>query len=395
MKAVILAAGEGVRLRPFTYRTTKVMIPLANRPILQYVVDALREAGVREVVMVVGYKKEHVMEYFEDGDDFGVSIEYVFQPKPLGTAHALSLAEDLVGDELLMVPGDNVIDASVIRDALKAERNTVIATLSDRPSVYGVLRLSGRRVIAVEEKPHLDESALVSTGIFRFGREVFDYIRRSVEEDGDYTITGTIRHMIRDSRLFCRVTEGTWVDAVYPWDLIHVNRQALSWVETAYGGRIEENVVIRGAVEIGDGTVIMPGTYIEGPTSIGKNVMIGPNSVIRASSIGDGAEIGPITTVEESLIMDEVIVGGGSYVSHTAVGCGTVIGPRFTAYPGEAVKVIGSRVFRIRDVGALIADDVWLGAGVTVDPGVMIAAGCRVEPARRVAGDVLERRAVL
>ena len=113
-QAVILTAGEGVRLRPLTVSRTKGMIPVANRPILDYVIEALSKNNIRDIVMVVGYKKEIIMSHFEDGSDFNVSIKYVEQRKQLGTAHALMQAKDLINSDFITLPGDNIITAEGI-----------------------------------------------------------------------------------------------------------------------------------------------------------------------------------------------------------------------------------------------------------------------------------------
>ena len=173
MKAVILAAGEGTRLRPFTVSKPKVMIPIANHPIMEYAIEALSQNGVKDIVIVVGYRKESIMSYFEEGRRFGVDIEYVNQQKPLGTAHALLQAEKEIDSDFLVLPGDNLIDPKEVSNLMESEsQNSLLIAESDIPSKYGVVFMEKGIVTKIVEKPMENLSALISTGIYRFTPEV-------------------------------------------------------------------------------------------------------------------------------------------------------------------------------------------------------------------------------
>src|SRR3990170_3398492 len=138
-KAVILAAGEGQRLRPFTVTKPKAMLSIAGKPILQYVVEALAQHGIREVIIVVGYHREQVFDYFGNGEQFGIDITYVTQEKQLGTAHALAQAKNAVKGEFLILPGDNLIDADTIAQFVSTQPNAVLVKAVENPSRYGVV----------------------------------------------------------------------------------------------------------------------------------------------------------------------------------------------------------------------------------------------------------------
>ena len=201
VQAVILTAGEGTRLRPLTVSRVKGMIPIANRPILEYVVNALAKNNIRDIIMVVGYKKERIMAYFEDGIDFGVKIQYADQKKQLGTAHALVQAQDLIKKDFLVLSGDNIIAPEGISNLLEENKNdaSLLITHSDTPSKYGVVGLTGNRVKHIVEKPeitgdlltkgvpsifslalweHQEKSIsnIISTGIHRFHPKIFKHI---------------------------------------------------------------------------------------------------------------------------------------------------------------------------------------------------------------------------
>ncbi|MDD5768713.1 MAG: sugar phosphate nucleotidyltransferase, partial [Methanothrix sp.] len=154
MKAVILAAGEGRRCRPLTQTRPKVMLSVRNRPFMEYVIGALAAKGVRELVVVVGYQKERIMDYFGDGVQYGVEIEYVVQDEQLGTADALSKVESRVDGPLLVVNGDNLVDETAVEDILLAEgENVILAALREHAGDYGVLTVEGAKVTKILEKP--------------------------------------------------------------------------------------------------------------------------------------------------------------------------------------------------------------------------------------------------
>jgi len=152
--AVILAAGEGQRLRPFTVLKPKVMIPIANKPILQYVVEALAANGVRHIAMVVGYKKEQDQDYFGSGEKLGVEIDYIVQKQQLGTAHALLQARDMVGDGFLVLPGDNIIEANTITRLVEAKPSIILVKKQANISKYGVVTVRRRMIEDITEKPN-------------------------------------------------------------------------------------------------------------------------------------------------------------------------------------------------------------------------------------------------
>ena len=177
MKAVVLAAGEGSRLRPFTHSEPKVMISVAGRPILEYVVEALVESSIKEIVMVVGYKNSAIMSHFEDGGEFGASIEYIRQEKQLGTAHALSLVSEKAGDVFLVIAGDNIISKDTLDQFVRtAQAPSMLVTHSDVPSKYGVVTLDGDIVTSIDEKPEVHMGNLISTGIYLLDRNFLDTI---------------------------------------------------------------------------------------------------------------------------------------------------------------------------------------------------------------------------
>src|ERR1035437_2709258 len=165
-KAVILAAGEGQRLRPFTVTKPKAMLSIAGKPILQYVIESLEQNGIREVVIVVGYHREQIFDYFGTGEQFGVEISYVVQERQLGTAHALAQAKNAVKGEFILLPGDNLIDGETIAKFVANQPDAVLVKAVDNPSRYGIVVADGGLVKSIIEKPVEAESNIINTGIY-------------------------------------------------------------------------------------------------------------------------------------------------------------------------------------------------------------------------------------
>ncbi|RLF49028.1 MAG: hypothetical protein DRN20_03185 [Thermoplasmata archaeon] len=390
MEAVVLAAGEGLRLRPFTVSRPKVMIEIANKPIVEYVVRALAETGIRDIIMVVGYKKESVMSYFGNGGAYNVRIEYVVQKKQLGTAHALLTAKDaLDSDEFLVLAGDNIVGSENLQPVIKSEAITVGVTESDIPSKYGVVLHKNEYVIDIIEKPERAEMRLINTGIYKLTSEIFDYIPQCIEE-GKYGISHVLSHMIKTGTKIRweRVGSG-WRDIVYPWDIVEANAHALTGISRRIEGDVERNAVIKGRVVIGKDTVIRSGCYIRGPVIIGEGCEIGPNVYISGGSvIGNDVTIMANSTVEESVIFDESIVGTSSHISRSVIGWGSVLGSGVRCPSSSATVVFGDEVFNLESTGAMVGEGCKIMSNCVIMPGAIVGAYCKVKPLRVISGTI-------
>ncbi|UCE73531.1 MAG: NTP transferase domain-containing protein [Methanomassiliicoccales archaeon] len=397
MKAVILAAGEGTRLRPFTVSKPKVMIPIANRPIIEYAVDALSQNGIKDIVIVVGYKKERIMSHFEDGKKFGVDIKYVFQPKPLGTAHALLQAQEDITSDFLVLPGDNLIDLKEVSKLMESEgENSLLIAESDIPSKYGVVFLEKGNITKILEKPPEKLSNLISTGIYRFTPGVFDSIS-VMGEEGKHALSAVVQFMIEKGHKISGIRGvGKWIDAVYPWDILDVNASAITDAKIGVAGNIEEGAIIKGQVSIGDGSVIRSGSYIVGPVVIGKGCEIGPNVCIYPStSIGDNVSIQPFCMVKHSVLMNDVQIGSSSTISNSVIGDGVRIGSHFTTNNDEALVQIESGYHSVANIGAIIGEDSDIGDLVNVRPGMIMGARCKVSSSIVLEGSLPNRSIVM
>ncbi|HHT76066.1 MAG TPA: NTP transferase domain-containing protein [Euryarchaeota archaeon] len=396
MKAVILAAGEGTRLRPFTMSRPKSMIPVGNRPILEYIVEALVSNGVKDIIMVVGYRKDTIMLHFQDGKRFGASIEYVVQDKPLGTAHALALAGPLLdGKPFITVAGDNMIDSRLIADLLEKRNGlTMVVAESDNPSKYGVVEIEGDRIVGLVEKPECMIGNIINTGIYHFPYQMIEMFM-SQTFGKELGITQLLSKAIPEMDMRVVKSKGQWNDAVYPWDLVNVNAQALDDISQGIMGTVEPGVTLKGPVNVGAGTRIRSGCYIEGPVTIGEGCDIGPNVVIHPStSIGNGVQIEPFSYIVHCLIMSNVIIGSHSHISRSVIGDG-VRSKAGLFIPSDSCIVRADReVFQLFDVGAHVGQDTVIGSRVVISPGTVVGAGCRINDGVRVSGN-LENKCVV
>jgi len=389
MKAVVLCAGEGLRLRPFTYSEPKVMIRVANKPIVQYVVESLVKNGIRDIVMVVGYKKERIMSHFEDGSNFDANIEYITQRKQLGTAHALATAKEYLENKFVVLPGDNIIDSAAINDLLAQGKGaSILITESSEPSKYGVVVLSEGLAKDIIEKPKERISNLISTGIYLLSDEIFGHIDKLLK-DGKYDLTEAVQHLASKQEVYGVFTSGVWADAIYPWDLLNINNMALTQIKEKTSGRIENNVVIKGKVSIGDDTIIRSGSYITGPVIIGNGCDIGPNACIYPStSIGNNVSLQAFCIIEQSIVMDDVMIGPNSYIPHSVVGMGVRASSSLNVNVGEALIKIEDEVHSVQKIGALIGEDCHLDSGVSAASGSIVGARSRVSALKLLRGNI-------
>lgn len=382
-QAVILAAGEGQRLRPLTVLKPKVMIPIANKPILQYVVEALAVNGVRHIVMVVGYRKEQVQDYFGSGEKLGVEIDYIVQKQQLGTAHALMHAKDAIADRFLVLPGDNIIKTDTIAQLVEAKPSIILVKKQENVSKYGVVTARKGTVEEIVEKPRKATSNLVNTGIYSLDRGIFEFVEEEVE------LPTVLNSMIaRGYEIAAQETDGTWLDAVYPWDILRLNDIALGAVSLSTAGTVEKGVTMKGAVSIGKGTVIRAGSYLVGPLIIGENAEIGPHACIfPATSIGDQVTISPFSQIRNSAIGNGVHIGPGSNLEDSIVDRGSVLGGHFTAFSAGAVIEVEGEYHNVH-TGTVVGEHCAIEENVTARPGVILGNHSRVSALKLLSGKI-------
>lgn len=395
MKAVVLAAGEGKRLRPFTESMPKVMLPVANKPIIHHVIDALVGNGITDIIIVVGYKKESIMQHFKSYTD--ADIEFVTQDKQLGTAHALFQTKNHITDSFLVLPGDNIISESSISKLIENKNDyAIIIKRFDKPSKYGMVTISKNQLHHIVEKPSTQEkNSFISTGIYKFPKTIFQDIQ-TVAEKGEYRLTSVIQNLLEKDISIDTVQANDWLDVVYPWDLLPVNDAQLRKTGSQTNGTIEKNVTIKGAVEIGEHTHIHSGCYLIGPIVIGKNCEIGPHTCIFPSTtIGNNTVIRSFSEIKNSVIMDDVRIGSNSFLSHSVIAKGTYVDHGFSSLIGETQKHSHDECISIKDIGVMIAEDSTVQSHVVTHPGVVIGRYCHISALKQIQHDITSETKVM
>jgi len=392
-QAVILAAGEGQRLIPFTANKPKAMLFIAGKPILQYVVEALAQNGIRNIVLVVGYRREQIFDYMGSGERFGVDITYVTQEKRLGTAHALAQAEGAVEDEFLVLSGDKLIEAGTIARfvAVKPEAVLVKKVEEPDPKKYGVLTIGDgmvRNIIEIEQFGEV-ASNIVSTRIYALSREIFNFL------EPELMISNALNRMIAQGKaIIAHETEAAWLDVVYPWDILSLNSLVLREIKANLAGTIERGVYFKGQVSVGKDTVIRSNSSVIGPAVIGDGCDIGPNAcILPATSIGDNTRVAPFSEVSNSVVGSDVDIGSGSTIQDSVIDKGCLIKGRFTACSGEAeVQVDGEHHSVV--VGAMLGEGCSIGSGVVAQPGVIVGNYSEVRAQKLISGRLPDKSLV-
>ena len=389
LKAIILSAGEGSRMRPLTLTKPKTMLPVAGKPIIQYNIESLRDNGITDILLIVRYKEEMVRNYFGDGSDFGVNIFYKTQKDFLGTANAISYGEDFIDDSIIVLNGDIILDDEIIHEIIKKYNyltpdTLMLLTEVEDPSAFGVVEIENGNIKSIVEKPKREEapSNLVNAGIYIFNKDIFDKIRKTeISERGEYEITDSVSLQIKDNKtVIGHKTSKDWIDVGRPWELIEVNEDLIGKLKTEIKGTIEDGAFIHGEVFLDEGSVIKAGVYIEGNVYIGKNCDIGPNSYIRGNTyFGDNVHVGNAVEIKNSIIMENTNVSHLSYVGDSVIGsncniaAGRNIGNLRFDNATIKTKIKNQKIDSgRRKLGAIIGDSVKTGINSSFSPGVKV-----------------------
>jgi len=388
MKAVILAAGEGKRLRPLTETMPKVMLPVANKPVLEYVFDAVKNSGIDEIVVVVGYKKEVIMEYFKEYE--GVEIIYVVQDKQLGTSHALLQTKKHINEPFIVLSGDNIIDQKSISKLIRNESEySMLVKETLYPSKYGVVTSEKNILKELVEKPPTEKlKRFVSTGIYKLSNSIFDTIENATSQ-GDYSLSSVVQSTVEQGKKISTILADIWMDIAYPWDILSIDEAMVHNIPSSLGGIIEKGVTLKGRVSIGNNTTVHSGCYIVGPVIIGDGCEIGPNACIFPSTaIGDNSVIHPFSEIRNSVIMNDVHIGSNSFISHSIVGRGSTIGHNFSSMVGKANMEVEGEFKKLENIGAIVGADCSIESHVVIDPGKIIGTRCAIGSMNRIIKNI-------
>jgi UDP-N-acetylglucosamine diphosphorylase / glucose-1-phosphate thymidylyltransferase / UDP-N-acetylgalactosamine diphosphorylase / glucosamine-1-phosphate N-acetyltransferase / galactosamine-1-phosphate N-acetyltransferase len=390
MECVVLAAGEGTRMRPLTAKRPKVMLPLANRPMMEHLVLAAREAGIRDFVFVVGYGEREIRRHFGDGSAWGIHIEYAPQRLQQGTADAVRAARDLVTGQFLVLNGDMILKSRDIADLSVKPSPCMSISTTDHPMDYGVVLVEGDLITSLEEKSQNPPSNLINAGAYLFTPDIFeliDGVRPSPR--GELELTDALAILIAERKLHAHHLS-YWMDVGHPWDMLDANSILMESISPHNEGTIEEGVSLKGSVIVGEGSVIKSGTYIEGPCIIGRNCRIGPHAYIRsATSIGDDCHIGHCSELKNSIIMSGTKIPHFNYVGDSIIGSGCNFGAGTKIanlrHDHATVRVCGKDTRR-KKFGAIVGDGVQFGINCSINVGSMIGSNALFGPNSYIEG---------
>lgn len=311
MKALVLVAGKGTRLRPLSYSMAKPLIPVANKPILFYALDQVAEAGITDIGIIISPDTgEWIKEAVGDGSRWGTRISYILQHEPLGLAHAVKTAQGFLGDSsFVMFLGDNLIKSGIVPFVEQYKRHCPDALILlkevSNPGIFGVAELDSRgHIVRLEEKPKQPRTNLAVVGIYLFSKVVHQSITRlKPSRRGEFEITDAIQDLInRGKRVQGHIVEDWWVDTGGKDDLLEANRLVLdTLLKGDIRGKVDSQSQISGRVEVRQGTEVENST-LHGPLSIAEGCRI------KDSAIGPYASIGKETIVEASCIENSVIL---------------------------------------------------------------------------------------
>lgn len=332
MKALILAGGKGTRLRPITFTRAKQLVPVANKPILFYAIEAIRDAGITDIGVIVGDTADEVRAALGDGSRWGTTITYLPQEAPLGLAHAVKIAEDfMAGDPFVMYLGDNLIASGITRfvDEFRdggCEAQILLAHVPNA-SQFGVVELGAQgQIIRLIEKPADPPSDLALVGVYLFSNDVFEAVNAiKPSPRGELEITDAIQWLVDNGRIVRpHVIGGWWKDTGKLEDMLEANRIMLDAMAPVQVSQPGEGTAIHGRVGIGEHTTIID-SVVRGPVIIGhgceiRNAYIGPYT-----SVGDGCKVLGSEVEHSIMLRDSRIENIGARMSDSLLGVNSVV----------------------------------------------------------------------
>jgi bifunctional UDP-N-acetylglucosamine pyrophosphorylase/glucosamine-1-phosphate N-acetyltransferase len=396
MQTVLLAAGEGTRMRPLTHSTPKPMLPVADRPLCAHTADAAVAAGTDELVVVVGYEADAVRSYF--GERYrGVPVRYAVQKQQLGTAHAVRAARDLLEGPFVVLNGDDLYDHRSIAELYNGGA-AVAAYRVAEPSNYGVLAVEDDgerdRVTGVTEKPDDPDSDLVNAGAYAFPAETRELLDVERSERGEHEITDVLARVLARTDVRAVPVE-RWLGVGRPWELLAANEWKLAELDPRVDGEVRGDADLRGTVVVEAGATVEPGVVIEGPALIRSGAHVGPNAYVRgASHVGENCRVGNGVELKNSVLMRGAAVPHLSYVGDS------LLGPEVNVGAGSQVANLrhdGADIEQTvkgerrstgrRKYGVVAGDGAKTGVNSSIAPGVVLSPGATTLPGEQVLRD--------
>jgi glucose-1-phosphate thymidylyltransferase len=334
MKGIILHGGHGSRLRPLTHTAPKQLIPIANKPISQYVLEDLVQAGVKQIAIVLGdLYPEKVKQYYGNGHSFNSKIRYILQSRPKGIAHAISLCQKYVGENPFVVYlGDNLLKGGTkdFAENFKSSNYDAMILLCkvENPCLFGVAKFGENgKLTRLIEKPKQPPSNYALTGIYFFKPIIFEMIKMLKPSwRGELEITEAIQLLIdKGYNVGHQFVKSWWKDTGAPEDILDANRLVLDELDTQIKGKIEVNSCIQGRVFVGENAIVKHGSVVRGPTVIGSNSIIENDAYVGPyTSIGNCVTIRH-GEIENSIVMDNCLIDIDDRIADSLIGPGSII----------------------------------------------------------------------
>ena len=394
MQTVILAAGEGTRMRPLTARRPKPMLPVGDRPLVAHTADAAVDAGASRLVFVVGYEADAVREWF--GDEYeGVPVEYAVQERQRGTADAVRAAKDHLEDApFAVLNGDDIYDPESLA-SLYDSAPAVGAYEVDDPRPYGVFDVEEGVVTNVVEKPDDPPSNRVNVGAYAFPAVARDWLDVSESERGEHEITDVLARVVEEFEL-AAVDVAFWLGVGRPWELLEANEWYLDGIDRRIDGEVSPDAELSGPVVVESGATVESGVVVEGPALIRSGATVGPNAYVRGKTVvGPNAKIGHAVEVKNSVLMAGATVGHLSYVGDSVLGrdvnfgAGTVVANLRHDDANVRLRVKGEATDTgRRKFGVVVGDGAKTGIDTSLNAGVKLGADASTGPGETVTRDI-------
>jgi UDP-N-acetylglucosamine diphosphorylase/glucosamine-1-phosphate N-acetyltransferase len=396
IQAVILAAGAGERAFPLTASRAKPMLEILGKPLLAYVIENLKAAGIQDLIIVTGPDSQEFQDHFDDGRSLGVQIQYTTQEQALGMANALKTAEHVLEDRFFMLNGNDIFEPSLLSQVVQKAEQTggdmvLVGREMDQPWKFGVFEFTDGKVTAVVEKPAVGQepSNTVVVGVYFFSKLIFDHIDRTPVTN--YQLETAYQGLIDQGNVEFVPYDGVFESFKYPWDLLTINEHLMTRFITepriSDRATISDRAVVDGNVIIEDGVRVFENAVIRGPAYIGPNSVIGNNVLLwNHTSIGANSVVGFSSEIKRSLIGSNCWIHmsyvGDSVVSdNCSFGAGTITANyRFDEGP-VSVNVGGETISSGSDkLGAIVGPDSKTGCNATLMPGVKVGPHSIVGP---------------
>jgi UDP-N-acetylglucosamine diphosphorylase/glucosamine-1-phosphate N-acetyltransferase len=389
MKAVILAAGKGSKLNPFSNTRPIPMVSIAGKALLDNSLFQLKKAGINDVYIIVGHHKEMIQDFVAEKSDSGMNIHCLEQKNNGGIGDAVLTVKGKIspGEYFLLIYGDTLTDENIYSKTQQSFHSfkCPVASICLPPSneSFGNVFLNAQmKINKIVEKPKGNNFGnYVLSGVFVLPESFFGLLEKSKR-----SMEKALKALAKEGELMASMWENEWLDIVYPWEILKANRIILdSWNESsiAKSAIMESNVTMQGVVNIEEGVVIKAGAVLEGPCSIGKGSYVGNNSLIRSyTSLGNNCSIGYGVELKNCVVLDNSGIGRLSFVGDSVIGENVDIGAGCMTVNRnlgwEKVQIKNGKTVLpsgLKKLGAFIGDNVIIGAGNTIQPGTVISPG--------------------